>query len=121
MCKSRIKGCLKYCLGYGIIIWMVAYIIATMFVAYEETGLIANIVTTTAVLIVTYLLAKRLQISSRLHMLKFSFSWVIVLIIFDALFTVPFTGWGFFCECHIWLAYGAVFLAPLLAVKSRQS
>ena len=113
----------KYCkfLGYGGIIWGVAFIVASLFVGFKVSSqIIIQGITTLAVVITAFLLAKSLNVSAIKEMLKYSFSWVVVGLILDALITARFTGWGFFSRWDIWLGYLLILVIPLLAVKSEK-
>lgn len=112
------KGCCNYKFwGYGIIIWAVAFIVASIFIAFETSAVIMNTVTALAVVLTAFLLAKTVSLASRKAMLKYSFCWVIVVFILDALVTSQFTAWDFLSSWYVWLAYALILFVPLLAVK----
>ncbi len=112
---------MKY-IVYGAIIWGVAFIVASVFVGYKVISpLIMHGITTLAVAIVTFKLAKNLNIDNRKEMLKYSICWVIVGLILDAVITTRFTGWRFFYAKYIWIGYALILLVPLLAVKSKKA
>ncbi len=115
-CKCNCKFC-----GYGAIIWMVAFIVACFFIGFKiNSEIIVPIVTTLAVIVTAYLLARSMNISSRKEMLKYSFCWVILGLILDAIVTARFTGWQFFTSWQILLSYVLLFFVPLLAVKLQK-
>ncbi len=108
--------------GYGVVIWVVAFIVATVFVAFDiESTIIVNGTTTLITLIAVYLLARSLNISTIKEMLKYSISWIVVGLILDALITTKFTGWEFFSSWQIWISYALSVLVMLLAVKKQKS
>lgn len=105
-------------LGYGGIIWGVAFIVVSVFIAFGITSdIVVQTPTTLAVVIVTLFLARSLNISDRKEMLKYGISWAVVGLILDALVTVRFTGFEFFYRWYIWLGYLLIVVVPLLAVK----
>lgn len=106
--------------GYGAVIWGVAFIVVSAFIGFEVTSeVIVQGVTTLAVAIAAYLLARSLNISNRKEMLKYGFSWVVVGLILDLIVTTRFTGWQFFSAFYVWLGYALILLVPLLAVKKQ--
>ena len=118
MCCDK-KSCCKMC-GYGVIIWVVAFIVASIFVGFQITGMWKQIITTLAVVIAAFMLAKKLNISSVKEMLKYSFIWVVVGVILDYFITVKFTGKEFLMSKEMWIGYVLILLVPLLAVKKGQ-
>jgi len=113
----------KYCklFGYGGVIWGVAFIVISIFIGFKVTSqIITQGITTLAVLITAFLLARSLNVSTVKEMLKYSFSWVIVGLILDAVVTTRFTGWSFFSHWYIWLSYALILVIPLLAVKKER-
>ena len=113
------KKCCKF-LGYGGIIWGVAFIVVSIFIGFKVSSqIIVQGITTLAVVITAFLLAKSLNVSTMKEMLKYSFSWVIVGLILDALITARFTGWEFFSRWEMWLGYLLILVVPLLAIKSE--
>lgn len=109
-------------LGFGAIIYGVAFIVASAFIGFgitSENSLVQG-VTMLAVSTAAFLLAKNLNFADSNEMLKYSFSWVIVGLILDALITTRFTGWEFFYRLDIWLSYALILLVPLLALKPKE-
>ena len=54
-------------------------------------------------------------------MLKYSFSWVIVVAILNALISTRFTGFGFFSRWNVWFSYLLILLVPLLSVGPQRA
>jgi uncharacterized membrane protein required for colicin V production len=103
-----------------VIIWVVAFIVASIFVGFQITGMWKQIITTLAVVIAAFVLAKRLNVSKVSEMLKYSFSWVVVGLILDYFITTRFTGKEFLMTPEIWIGYALILIVPLLAVKKEQ-
>ncbi|MFC1789665.1 hypothetical protein ACFLYY_01665 [Patescibacteria group bacterium] len=109
-------------IGYGVAIWVVAFMVATIFVVMNmEAGAIASVVTSAVVIITAFLFARSLNIPSVKGLLKYAISWLIVGLVLDATVTVYFTGWEFFQGWGMWLSYGLTFLAVLLGVKKTRT
>lgn len=110
----------KY-LGFGALIWGVAFVVASALIGFKvQDTWVMQVATSGAVLIAAFLLAKNLNLASRKEMLKYSLSWAATGVLLDALITVQFTGWQFFYTWEMWLGYLLVVLVPFLAVKSSQ-
>lgn len=108
----------KKLFGFGALIWVVAYIVATGFVAYGKShSITAGVVVVIAVAIAAFLAGRNLGLGARKEIIKYSAGWVIIGLILDAIFTVPFTGWALFKTWDIWLGYLLILSAPLLAIK----
>lgn len=109
-------------IGYGAIIWAVAFIVACVLIAFKVTNVIlADGITTLAVLATAFMFAKKVGASSMGEMLKYTLSWALTSFILDYLVTTQFTGMGFFSGWYIWAAYGLLVIVPLFAVKSGPS
>lgn len=106
--------------GFGAFIWVVAYIVATAFVAYSiSEGLLMSSVMIVVVALAAFFVGRNVRVSSVGDMLKYSFGWVVVGLVLDAALTVPFTGWDIYMSWSLWVGYLAVLLVPLLSVKAR--
>jgi len=108
----------KKLFGFGVMIWAVAYLIATAFVAYGAMdALWAKTVLILVVAVVVFLAGKNLKSASVMNALKYSASWVVIGLILDMILTVPFTGWEIFSTWDLWVSYALVLLLPLLTVQ----
>ncbi len=108
-------------IGYGVIIWIVAYMVATIFVVLNsQNTILAWAVTALAALLTTFFLARSLNISSVKEILKYAVAWVITGFILDALITTHFTGWEFFMKWNIWISYALSFAVVILAAKLKR-
>lgn len=107
-------------IGFGILIWVVAYLVATLFVAYGAGDtLAAQITIILAVVVAAYVAATQVGEHSVFGMLRYSIGWVVIGLLLDALLTVPFTGWVIFAGWQLWTGYVLVALVPLLAAKQK--
>ena len=105
--------------GFGALIWVVAYIIATAFVAYGMSeGLLVHGVIIVGVALAAFFAGRKVGASSAGEMLKYSFGWVVIGLVLDAALTVPFTGWDIYMSWGVWVGYLVVLLVPLLTVKA---
>jgi len=115
---QNIKVSYKKLFGFGALIWLVAYMTASVFVAYDMVdAFMSGLVIITAVAIAAFFAGRNLAVGSFTGMLKYSVSWVVIGLVLDAIFTVPFTSWEIFAAWHVWVGYAFILLIPLLAVK----
>jgi len=114
------KKCCKI-LGYGAIIWAVAFIVVCVFIGFKVSSeIIVQGTTTLAVIITTFLFAKSLNLSSRKEMLKYGICWVLIGLLLDVIVTARFTGWEFFYSWNIWVSYSLILIVPQFAVRSEK-
>lgn len=103
-------------IGYGIVIWVAAYLVATAFVGYGAGDLtLASVTTTIVVAVVTYALARRLHERSLGILLLYAAGWVVIGLLLDLLLTISFTGWEFFRGWGVWTGYAVLVIATLIA------
>ena len=108
----------KKLFGFGVLIWAVAYLVATAFVAYKMgESLLAQIVITLAVIAASCFCGWALELNSVKEILKYSASWLVIAFVLDLILTVPFTGWRIFYSWELWAGYLAILLVPLLSAK----
>lgn len=116
MCKiCDSKAC--QLIGYGGVIWGVAFLVACVFVAFQvESGILMQSVIALAVVITVYHLAKKLNLSSRKEMLKYSIAWVVIVFILEYLIDTKFVP-DILYHPSVWLGLFLIFVIPLLVVK----
>lgn len=108
----------KKLFGYGGLIWAVVYLVATAFVGYKLMEMLwAQIVLVIISAILSYFLARNLNLNSVVEMLKYSLSWMAMSVVLNIILTVPFTGWAVFNSWDMWASYLLVLLVPLTAVR----
>ena len=108
----------KKLFGFGILIWAVAFLVATAFVAYEAADTLwAKAIVILAVAVIAFFAGKTLKSVSAMDALKYSTSWVAIGLILDMIVTVRFTGWEVFSAWDLWVGYALVFILPLLTVQ----
>jgi len=108
----------KKLIGFGILIWIIAFGIASAFVAFNAiNSLIAKLIVPVVIGIVAFFAGKNLKLKNIIETLKYSASWVIIGIILDALITVQFTGWEIFMQLDVWFGYFLVLVAPIIATR----
>jgi len=93
-------------------------VLASVIVAFGITSdIVKDVVTTLAVLLVAFLLAKNLKIGNIKEMLKYSFCWAVIVFILNVIVIANFTDWALLYTWNMILAYLLIVAVPLLAVK----
>ena len=109
----------KKLFGFGVLIYVVVFLIMSGFVAYDmgET-LIAKIVALIGVAVVTYIAGRSLQAASRGQIIKYSIGWLVIVVILDVLLTLRFvdSAGEFFSDWSTIAGYIIILLLPLLTV-----
>lgn len=109
---------LKKLVGYGVLIWVVVYLVATAFFAYKMLGAWwANALLVVLAAVMAGWAGTRISQPSRVAMLRYSVGWVVIAAVLDALLSVPFTGWTLFMMWSVWAAYAAILLIPVFTVR----
>lgn len=105
---------LSRALGWGIVIYAIMYLVWNGFVLYGFVDGILPRAASLIVLIALSLIAGRsLKRHSAMDILPYSFIWVVIIALFDALYTVPYAGWGMYADWNLWVGYALVLLVPL--------
>lgn len=118
MCCDKKTVCKT--IGYGVVIWVVAFMVVCVLMAFNVTNpVLMQGITTLSVLATSFMLAKKVGASSKGEMLKYTFSWALTSLILDYLVTTHFTGMQFFSNWYIWVAYALLIIVPLFAVNSE--
>tara|TARA_B100000315_G_C14319694_1_gene470207 strand:+ start:80 stop:418 length:339 start_codon:yes stop_codon:yes gene_type:complete len=108
----------KKLFGLGALIWISAYITASLFVAYKAVdALPAKIIIPIVIGIVAYFAGKNLKLKSIKKILPYSIGWLVIGLILDVIMTVPFTGWAIFAQWNLWVGYALILSIPLLTAK----
>ena len=109
-------------LGWGIVIYAVMFLLWSAFQIYGFIeGIIPRIVGFLVLVVLALIAGHSLRANSWTEILPYSFSWAVIMIIFDAVMSVPIAGWGMYADWNVWFGYAVVCVAPLLALYPRFS
>lgn len=107
-------------IGWGIVIYAVMFLTWNELIAYGFFEGIVPRITSLIVLVSTLVIVGRaLRIDSWVGILPYSVGWACMMILFDAIFTVPGAGWGLYLDPDVLLGYALVALIPLLSPVLR--
>ncbi|MFH0739655.1 MAG: hypothetical protein V1819_00875 [bacterium] len=106
-------------IGFGILIWVVAFVVVSPFIAFKIplTDAVVKISTVLAVFIITLLLAKNFKPSSQIMAISVGLIWAAIVLALDYLITVKFTTTSIFGDWNVMVGYLLIILTPLLTVK----
>jgi len=107
-------------LGWGIAIYAVMFLLWSAFVVYGFVEGAAPRIAGFLVLVATAVIAgKALRAHSWRDILPYSLSWGVLMVVFDAVMSVPLAGWQLYADWNVWFGYSIVVLAPLFALYPR--
>ena len=107
----------KKAIGFGAVIWVLMFVIVSIFVAFNIYGnAVMKVVIAVIAGAISYFLAIKLKPADIKMALTYGVLWVIVGVILDAVITMRFNAL-IFSSKGLWLGYLLVLLAPLLTVK----
>ncbi len=108
-------------IGWGIVIYAIMYLTwAGMNMYGFSQGILPRIAELIVLVIVTTVAGRSLKFESWQDILPYSISWVIVVLVLDALFIVPLSGIDAYGDWHLWAGYALVVFLPLLAPLTRE-
>lgn len=108
-------------LSLGIVIYSVMFTAWSGFVLYGFVNGLAPRVAGLLILIVVATLAGRaLRFQDWKDIAPYSFGWMLIAVLLDALLSVPYVGWSLYTDWNVWVGYILVFLVPLLSPLSRR-
>jgi hypothetical protein len=111
----------KTAIGYGVAIWILLFVIVSVFIAFKAyDNSAAKVVTVIIAGVLSYLFARKVRPSNAGKALVYGILWVATGFILDAIITSRFNP-AIFTAKSLWLGYLLVLLAPLLGVKKPQS
>jgi hypothetical protein len=105
----------KKALGYGVLVYLVIYVVATAFIAYKinpQQDVIAWTILVVVSIITGYFFSIRLGMQNYQEALEYGIVWAVIMIIFDLILTVPFTGFGFMTNWHFFTTLVLTILIP---------
>ena len=106
--------------GWGIVIYAIMFLLWSGFVTYGFVDGLAPRIIGLLVLIATTLIAGRsLRFQAWSDILPYSFLWAVIMGLFDAVFSVPYSGWQLYLDWNVWFGYALVAIVPLFSPYLR--
>ena len=102
--------------GWGIVLYAVMFlawagiVVYGPLLGYATWGLQAFVL-----LVVPLIVGTQLRLPHWSDIIPYSIGWAVLVACLDAVFAVPFVGWGLYMNLAVWVGYVAVVLVPLFA------
>ncbi len=110
-------------LGWGIVIYAVMSLAWSGLVIHGVAGMVgalgSRLLVLSVLIVVTTIAARSLRYHSWRDILPYSVAWAVLMAIFDAVYTAPFSGWTIYGDWNLWLGYALVAIVPLLTPLMR--
>ena len=108
---------MKKTIGYGLFIWILMFVIVSIFVAFNlKDALWVKLATAVIGGVIAFVLAGKITLATYGSALSFGLVWAIIGLVLDYLVSRKFEP-AIFSMWTYWLGYALVVLAPLLRVK----
>ena len=109
---------MKKVLGYGALIWVVVYLLVMLLYAYHAYGALwSRAITIIAAAAIAGWAGRKVGEFSIGPMFGVALGWVVVGLVLDLIFTIPYSGFGLYAMWDYWAGYCAVLIAPLITFK----
>lgn len=110
------KQLIKDALGWGIILWLIGYILGIVLFAFVPASLIGWVIMPIGVAFTLFVLFKKIKTDKFQQYLTLAIVWTLIAIIFDYFFLVkifkPIDG---YYKLDVYLYYVLTFILPLVA------
>lgn len=104
-------------LGWGLGIYAIMFLIWSAFIVYGFTSGLLPRVVSMAILVILVLIAGRSLRARTWHdIFPYSLCWGLIMVLLDAIMSVPYGGWMIYADVSTWLGYAIVVFGPTLAL-----
>ncbi|MDO8561581.1 MAG: hypothetical protein Q7S05_02015 [bacterium] len=104
--------------GWGIVIYAIVFLVWSGFIAYGFVeGLAPTLMSYLVLVVVAAIAGNSLHLRSWKDILPYSLAWAAFIAILDAVFAVPFTGWGIYSDPNVLMGYFLVIVVPLFTCE----
>ena len=116
------KKILKDLLGWGIILWLIGYILGIVLFAFVSIDMIGWIIMPIGTIITLWVLIKKIKATKIQYFLKIALAWTLIAIVFDYLFLVlAFKPEDGYYKLDVYIYYTLMFILPVLVGLYKQS
>jgi hypothetical protein len=109
------KAALKDMLGWGIVLWLIGYILGIVLFAFVSPDILGWIIMPIGVIITLFIVFKKIKGASLKYYFTLGVAWTLIAIIFDYIFIVLAFGSSGYYKPDIYIYYALTFLLPLIA------
>jgi len=108
---------LRGIVGWGITIYAVMYLFWSGTVIYGfSLGILPLILRLAVLFFMTAIATRSLRLMNWKDLLPFAGGWTLIAILLDAVFLVPFAGWGLYASWSVWIGYFLIIVFPMIAL-----
>lgn len=108
----------KKLFGYGALVWIIAYFAAMVLVVLKVGDAVwAGPVVALAAALAAAWAGTKLERRSVGGVLCYSVGWVVIGLVLDLVFTIPFTGWQLLSVWSYWAGYVLIAVLPVFTSK----
>lgn len=109
------KQLLKDALGWGIILWLVGFVLGIVLFAVVPPAKIGWVIMPVGIIITLWVLLKKVRATSLTYYFFLALVWMLIAIIFDYLFLVKvFKPQDGYYKLDVYIYYALTFLLPLI-------
>jgi len=107
----------KKTIGYGVIIWVVAFVVASLIMALGILNTYVQwLIIQIAVVIAGYKFVRKLNLVTNTSAIITGLVWVAVVIVLDLIITRYFTTMSFFRDWKTWVSYLIILFLPIVTI-----
>lgn len=110
------KQLLKDCLGWGIFLWFIGYVLGIILFMTVPADAIGWIISPIGIILTLWVLFKKIKSKSLNHYIRLALIWTLIAIVFDYFFLVqllkPVDG---YYKLDVYIYYLLTFILPLFA------
>jgi hypothetical protein len=101
-------------IGWGIVIYAVMYLAWSGLVIYGlSLGYLSLVLRLVVLYFITNIAARSMRLFNAKDLLAYAALWAIAAAILDAVFLVPFSGWGLYASLSVWFGYALIIAMPV--------
>jgi hypothetical protein len=116
------KQLLKDGLGWGVLLWLIGYILGIVFFMFVPKNMIGWAITPIGIFITLWVLTKKIKNNSLGYFLKIGTAWTLIALVFDYLFIVQLFKSGVdYYKPDVYLYYALTFILPVVVGWRKQS
>lgn len=113
--KFMTKQLLKEAIGWGILLWLIGYILGIVFFMFLPSSMIGWVIMPVGMVLVLWIILKMIRSNSLNHYFLLGLIWTVIAIVFDYFFLVKiFQPADGYYKLDVYLYYSLTFVLPLL-------
>jgi len=107
------KQLLKDTLGWGVILWLIGYVLGIILFKVVSPSAIGWIITPIGIVVTLWVLLKKITPEFFSYYVKIGLAWTLIAVVFDYLFIVKTFGAEEYYKPDVYLYYALTFILPV--------